>query len=71
MVMEKQVAFMQACMGMANATLQMQQRWFLSALSGRFPSVQGSMDAIAARAIAPYHRKAVSNSKRLARARRR
>lgn len=71
MIMEKQVAFMQACMGMATATLQMQQRWWLSALGGRRPSLQGSMDAIAARGIAPYHRKAVSNSKRLARVRRR
>lgn len=71
MVVEKQIALMQAWAGMATATLQMQQRWWLAAFGGRAPSLRQYADAVTARGIAPFHRKAVSNSKRLARSRRR
>ncbi len=71
MVVEKQVAMVQAWAGMAAAALQMQQRWWFAALGGRAPSLQRYADALAARGIAPFHRKAVSNARRLARKRRR
>lgn len=71
MVMEKQIAWMQAWAGMATATLQMQQRWWLSAFSGRTPSLHSYMDAVTSRGIAPFHRKVLGNSRRLSRTRRR
>lgn len=69
MVVEKQVAFAQAWMGMAGAALHLQQQWLLGCFTGRLPSVPQALDAAAARGLAPIHRKAVSNARRLARTR--
>ncbi|WP_326534689.1 hypothetical protein [Pseudorhodoferax sp.] len=69
MVAEKQLAFTQAWMGMAGAALQLQQQWLFGCLTGRLPSVPQALDAAAAKSLAPIHRKAVSNARRLARTR--
>jgi len=46
-----------------------QQRFMLAGLTGRAPSVSGALNAVAAKGIAPVHRKAVGNARRLARTR--
>ncbi|MFT3857500.1 MAG: hypothetical protein QM742_08395 [Aquabacterium sp.] len=69
MVVEKQVAFANAWFGMASETLLMQQRMMWACWSGRYPSASEVAHAVAAKGIAPIHRKAVSNAKRLARTR--
>jgi hypothetical protein len=72
MVLEKQVAFTQAWFAASLEMMGAQQRMFLAMLGLRAPStLADTAHAIVARSIAPIHRKAVSNSKRLAKARRR
>ena len=73
MVAEKQIAFAQSwwtlCMEMGKA----QQAFFLSwmrgpmAFSSQLSRMPSTLDRISARSVAPIHRKAVQNSKRLAR----
>lgn len=69
MVVEKQVAFATAWFGMASETLLMQQRMMWACWSGRYPSASEVAQAVAAKGLAPIHRKAVSNARRLARTR--
>jgi len=76
MVVEKQVAFAQAWMAMVAEGVRLQQSLALSLLTGATPRQHGArMQAAVTRAIgaglAPVHRKAVSNAKRLARTKRR
>lgn len=72
MVVEKHVAFAQAWVGMFAAGAQMQQQLALSVLKGATLSHQAARikvgaTRIANSAIAPVHRKAAANAKRLAR----
>jgi len=71
MVLEKQLAFSQAWVGIGLEMMRLQQALFLSAISGQPFSPDQALDALARRAIGPVHRKAVANAKRLGRARRR
>ena len=73
MVAEKQIAFAQSwwtlCMEMSKA----QQAFFLSwmrgpmAFSSQLSRMPTTLERISSRSVAPIHRKAVQNSKRLAR----
>lgn len=74
MVVEKQLAFVQAWTAMLAAALRWQQTFVLSLLSGaswdqhRAHALSAAAQA-AAGALAPVHRKAVANARRLARTR--
>lgn len=79
MVMEKQQAFVQSWLAMYSETLRMQQRLALSMLAGYalpWPAtprlfwqwtrrLSEATLAVAAKGIAPVHRKAVANARRL------
>ena len=70
MVVEKQVAFARSWMDMFVEGLRMQQQLVLSMLSAATPQQRAARTAVARMAsagIAPIHRKAVANAKRLAR----
>ncbi|HEX6726706.1 MAG TPA: hypothetical protein VF078_05090, partial [Nitrospira sp.] len=72
MVVEKQVAFAQAWMNMFAEGLRMQQQLALSMFAPatsqqRSTRVKAIASRVAAAGIAPIHRKAVANAKRLAR----
>lgn len=72
MVAEKQLAFSQAWVNILTETARMQQQFFMNCLTGKTWSQQlGSTRSALTRAtnngLAPIHRKAVSNAKRLAR----
>ena len=72
MVMEKQAAAAQAWMGMFVETVRFQQQFALSLLTFTTPQQHASRaktaaSRIASVGLAPVHRKAVSNAKRLAR----
>ena len=69
MVMEKQLAFSQSWVAMTFEMFRLQQVWAVSLMTGQMPSFASAADKIAAKGIAPLHRKAVSNAKRLARTR--
>ncbi len=73
MVQEKQVAFTQSWMGMATEMWRLQQQWwsawFGGGLMAMLPSMARSFDNVAARGLAPVHRKAVGNARRLSRTR--
>ncbi|MCG2595387.1 hypothetical protein LZ009_21625 [Ramlibacter sp. XY19] len=63
---EKLVAFWQSWFGMGWAMAQMWQKAWLAALQGaRMPSID--TNHILSQALAPVHRKATANAKRLAR----
>ncbi len=73
MVAEKQLAFTQSWMAMFAESARQQQRVFLSWLGGA-PSLakqaaqsRSALNRVANAGLAPVHRKAVANSKRLAR----
>ncbi|QNP49003.1 hypothetical protein [Diaphorobacter aerolatus] len=72
MIMEKQVAFAQSwwtlCMEMGKAQQSFLWSWLQgpAALSGQFTRMPRTLERISARSVAPIHRKAVQNSKRLA-----
>jgi hypothetical protein len=84
MVAEKQQAFVQSCMAMATQTLRLQQQIWSSLWAvgltpwSRKPAaslaaarrVQSAAVSIAEKGLAPVHRKAVSNAKRLSKAKR-
>lgn len=84
MVAEKQQAFMQSWLAMMTGTLQLQQQIWASLWTvGLTPwprkqgasmaaarRMQSAAMAIAEKGLAPVHRKAVSNAKRLSRAKR-
>ncbi|NJM32857.1 MAG: hypothetical protein HC848_08415 [Limnobacter sp.] len=66
MVQEKQLAFSQSWFAMCMEIMAMQQRFYLSMLGGRAPALSTLWGAsVFAKGLAPIHRKAVSNSKRL------
>ncbi len=67
MVLEKQLAFTQAWVGMCTELMLAQQRTAWGLLTGRPVSLSRLTNDIAAKGLAPVHRKAVSNSRRLAR----
>jgi len=72
MVMEKQAAVAQAWMGMFAEGVRLQQRFALSLWTGATPSqhaarTKTAASRIASTGLAPFHRKAVANAKRLAR----
>jgi hypothetical protein len=67
MVAEKQLAFSQAWTIMMAESMRLQQQFMLSWMTGRTPSLAQGFGNVAAKAMAPIHRKAISNSKRLAR----
>lgn len=72
MVMEKQAAVAQACMGMFAEAARFQQQFALSLLTGATPRIhaaraKSAASRIAGAGLAPIHRKAVANAKRLAR----
>lgn len=72
MVAEKQVAFSKAWMNVMTETARLQQQFFLGCLTGKTWSQQlGQASKAINRAqstgLAPIHRKAVANAKRLAR----
>jgi len=72
MVMEKQAAVAQAWVGMFAEGVRLQQQFALSLLTGATPSehaarVERAAARIASTGLAPFHRKAVANAKRLAR----
>jgi hypothetical protein len=72
MVMEKQAAVAQAWMGMFAEGVRFQQQLALSLLTGAKPSqhaarAKSAASRIASTGLAPFHRKAVANAKRLAR----
>lgn len=75
MVAEKQLAFAQSWMAMWTEAARVQQQFMLSLLSGRAATINpvaqmtDAFHAVADKGLAPVHRKAVSNSKRLARTR--
>jgi hypothetical protein len=74
MVVEKQVAFAQAWMAMFAEGLRLQQELALSWMRGASAAQQSArakkgMARIAGAGLAPVHRKATSNAKRLARTR--
>ena len=71
MVMEKQAAVAQAWMGMLAEGVRFQQQFALSLLTGATPSrhaarAKSAASRIASTGLAPFHRKAVANAKRLA-----
>jgi hypothetical protein len=72
MVVEKQLAFAQAWIGMFAEGARLQQQLALSLLMGATPrqraaQVKSAASRMASTGIAPVHRKAVGNAKRLAR----
>ncbi len=72
MVAEKQVAFAQAWMNMFAEGLRLQQQLAVSLLTGATPRqtsarVRNAATRMTSAGIAPIHRKAVANAKRLAR----
>ncbi|QIL80049.1 hypothetical protein G7047_09155 [Diaphorobacter sp. HDW4A] len=73
MVAEKQVAFAQSWWTLCMEMGKMQQSLFWSwmrgptALSGQLSRMPQTLERISAKSVAPIHRKAVQNSKRLAR----
>ena len=69
MVLEKQIAFAQAWIGMYGGIVRLQQRFLLACFTGRVPSGSAALGAVAAKGLAPIHRKAVGNARRLARTR--
>ena len=74
MVAEKQLAFAQAWMAMCTEGWRLQQELALSWMRGATPAQQTArakkgMARIAGAGLAPVHRKATSNAKRLARTR--
>lgn len=71
MVAEKQVAFAQSWFNLITETARLQQQLALSLVTGASPSqharrVTSGLTKVANRTLAPVHRKAVANSKRLA-----
>jgi hypothetical protein len=73
MVLEKQLAFAQAWTAMFAESIRWQQSLALSLLAGATPRQHAARAAsaatrLAASGLAPVHRKAVANAKRLARA---
>lgn len=75
MVVEKQVAFAQAWTAMWLEGWRMQQRWLLAwfdsapALPWRAAADLAAWERVLARGIAPVHRRAVANARRLGRTR--
>jgi len=72
MVREKQAAVAQAWMGMFAEGVRLQQQLALSLFTGATPSqhaarAKSAASRIASTGLAPFHRKAVANAKRLAR----
>lgn len=67
MFIEKQVAFTQAWVAATTQVWQLQQQWWMALLKGQHFSLSSALHAVSAKAIAPLHRKAVSNAKRLSR----
>ena len=72
MVAEKQAAVAQAWMGMFAEGLRLQQQFALSLLTGATPRThaaraKSAASRIASAGLAPIHRKAIANAKRLAR----
>jgi hypothetical protein len=72
MVTEKQTALAQAWMGMFAEGVRLQQQFALSLFSGLTPPqhaarAKSAAARIASAGLAPFHRKAVANAKRLAR----
>ena len=72
MVREKQAAVAQAWMGLFAEGVRLQQQLALSLLTGASPSqhaarAKSAASRIASTGLAPFHRKAVANAKRLAR----
>lgn len=74
MVAEKHLAFTQSWMAMFAESARQQQRFFLSwfgavpSLSKQMAQSRSALNRVASAGLAPVHRKAVANSKRLARA---
>lgn len=58
MVMEKQMAFSQAWVAMTFEMLRLQQIWAMSLMTGQMPPIASAADKIAAKGLAPLHRKA-------------
>lgn len=85
MVSEKQVAFSQAWIAMATETLRLNQAIAFSLFNGFRPlgshkgsssvqlsrTIRSGTDAILAKGLAPLHRKAIANAKRLGKSRNR
>jgi hypothetical protein len=74
MVLEKQAAAAQAWMGMFAEGVRFQQQFALSLLTFATPRqhaarAKSAASRIAGTGLAPFHRKAVANAKRLARTR--
>lgn len=69
MVVEKQVAFAQAWTGMMTALMWEQQHWLLACMTGQVPNLCQASERVLSKGLAPVHRKAVSNAKRLSRTR--
>jgi hypothetical protein len=67
MVWEKQLAFSQAFVGMAAEAVRWNQQWALSWFGGPRPDVAQGVGAVFSKGLAPVHRKAVSNARRLSR----
>ncbi|MPN47783.1 hypothetical protein SDC9_195387 [bioreactor metagenome] len=73
MVVEKQVAFAQSwftlCMEVSKAQQALFWSWMRgpAALSGQLSRMPQTLERIGSRSVAPIHRKAVHNSRRLAR----
>lgn len=70
MVVEKQIAFSQAWINMATEMVRAQQNLFWSAFTGqagKAASPHATFQTILGKGLEPVHRKAVANSKRLAR----
>jgi len=60
MVLEKQVAFAQAWMGVATEVLRFQQQLFLACFTGKLPSPAQALGSAFAKGVVPIHSKAVS-----------
>jgi hypothetical protein len=69
MVLEKQAALAKAWFGILTESARLQQQMLLGCFTGRAPSLEKASNALAAKAVSPFHSKAVSNAKRLARTR--
>jgi len=72
MVAEKQAAVAQAWMGMFAEGVRFQQQFALSLLTGATPTqhaarAKSAASRVGSSGLAPFHRKAVANAKRLAR----
>lgn len=70
MVVEKQIAFSQAWINMATEMVRAQQNLFWSTMTGQASqaaSPHATFQTILSKGLDPVHRKAVANSKRLAR----